>query len=282
MRRGCCAAALALLLCLCGCAPMLERSVSTVQPHASVYRESDESNALRADSYQDLVNALLLLLGDHADSGVVRLYDAEEDRAAQLCADACNEVQQETALGAYLLDYVTYETDSQRAYCELSVTFGYRRTAEQQRAIVNTAGSYSIPALLRKAAGAGEESLCLRISYFTTDRVGVEEMVAAVQSEFDGGDAALPWRVAFYPEGGTPGIVEIRMVYDPDEFPLPDEPDDPVEGDDPDEDGVPGDQTGVESGDETGGEADGGADGTAPERADYPLQAAAQKFSAAG
>ena len=85
---------------------MLERSYSVSAPHSEVYWENEGADTLRADSYQDLVNALLLLLGEHSEEGVVRIY-SEEDAAA-MAEQACKEVQEETALGAYLLDYISY------------------------------------------------------------------------------------------------------------------------------------------------------------------------------
>ena len=53
------------------------------------------------------------------------------------------------------------------------------------------------------------------MSYLSTDRAGVEQMVRDVQEEKDGGrDAgmlAAPWQVSFYPDTDEPGIVEITL-----------------------------------------------------------------------
>ena len=74
------AAALCLLCSGCG-GGLLEREWSSVTPHSAGYWENGDKDTLRADSYQDLVNALLLLLGAHSEEGVVRIY-SEEDAAA--------------------------------------------------------------------------------------------------------------------------------------------------------------------------------------------------------
>ena len=70
-------------------------------------------------------------------------------------------------------------------------------------------------ALLRRAAAEGADRLVVRVSYFSTDRAGVEQMVRDVQEEKDGGrDAgmlAAPWQVSFYPDTDEPGIVEITL-----------------------------------------------------------------------
>ena len=68
---------------------------------------------------------------------------------------------------------------------------------------------------LRAAAAEGADRLVVRVSYFSTDRAGVEQMVRDVQEEKDGGrDAgmlAAPWQVSFYPDTDEPGIVEILL-----------------------------------------------------------------------
>ena len=70
-------------------------------------------------------------------------------------------------------------------------------------------------ALLRRAAAEGADRLVVRVSYLSTDRAGVEQMVRDVQEEKDGGrDAgilAAPWQVSFYPDTDEPGIVEILL-----------------------------------------------------------------------
>ena len=47
------------LMFLTGCASILEREYSTVEPHSSKFWESEAADTLRAENYQDLVNDLL-------------------------------------------------------------------------------------------------------------------------------------------------------------------------------------------------------------------------------
>ena len=194
---------------------LLEREWSSVTPHSAGYWENGDKDTLRADSYQDAVNAILMLVANHAERGVVRCYFGSDAEYAELAAEACNEVQQETDLGAYLLDYITYAGTDERGFYELSLSFGYRRTAEEQEGIINATSTEAIPDLLRAAAAEGADRLVVRVSYFSTDRAGVEQMDRDVQEEKDGGrDAgmlAAPWQVSFYPDTDEPGIVEILL-----------------------------------------------------------------------
>ena len=68
-------AAAAALCLLTGCAPLLERSYSTAEPHSSKYWESEAADTLRAENDQDIVNDLLILIGRHTGSATLRLYN---------------------------------------------------------------------------------------------------------------------------------------------------------------------------------------------------------------
>ena len=175
---------LALCLTLSGCGDrLLERSYSSVTPHSEAYWENEDADTLRAENYQDLVNALLLLLDEHSDDGVVRVYgDAPEK--ARLAEAACVEVQKETPIGAYLLDYITYDGTAESNYYELRAHFGYRRSAEEQNAIVNATSTEALPDLLRAAVDEGRTAVAIRVGYFGTDRAGVMALVSAVHDEF--------------------------------------------------------------------------------------------------
>ena len=201
-------AALCLLLSGCG-GGLLEREWSSVTPHSAGYWENGDKDTLRADSYQDLVNALLLLLGEHSEEGVVRIYS--EDDAAAMAEQACKEVQEETALGAYLLDYISYTDTQERAYYEMHVRLGYRRTAEEQVGIVTATSTEALPDLLRLTAREGALSrIAVRFTYFTADRDGIRDMVRSVQEEVDPGFTE-PWQVNFYPDTDDVGIVEVVL-----------------------------------------------------------------------
>ena len=65
-------AVLALCLPLSGCASLLERSYSVVEPYADRYWDASAEDTLRAENYQDLVNSLLLLVEQRAEEGVIR------------------------------------------------------------------------------------------------------------------------------------------------------------------------------------------------------------------
>lgn len=203
--------ALAMLLPLTGCS-LLERGYSSVNRHEYSYYESTEKDVLQPETYQDLVNALLVLVDDHAAEGTIWLSadsDALEPESA--IEQACQEVQRETPMGAYAVEYITYTlSQDNRAYSEIKLSLGYRRTEAQIKDIVHATSISAIHTLLTAAAENGAAELVVQVSYFKDQAQEVRDMVAQVQQE-QLGDGGEDWQVAFYPNDSAAGIIEILL-----------------------------------------------------------------------
>ena len=205
---------LPLLLCgallLSGCG-LLRREYTRTEPHSATYYEGDRRDVLRAEGRQDLVNDLLLLVSAHDVSGTVWLYDSEDGAdASQLAQVACDEVLQETPLGAYALEYLTYTVDEGgRGYTQLRFTAGYRRTAQQIKSIVHATNAAALRDLLQAAVENGGKELAVQVGRFDGSRQSVLDSVAAFQQELGHGNQS--WQVQFYPDTDAWGIMEIIL-----------------------------------------------------------------------
>lgn len=211
MKIRCIVLLLPMVLLLSGCGSFLHREYSVVQPHSSTYYEDTDRGVLRAENYQDVVNDLLVLIGEQEKEGVIWLYDGEEMDVTAIAEQACREVQQETPLGAYAVDYLTYTIDSTpRNYDAISVTIGYRRTAAQMDAMVHTTNISALYDLLTAAVAGDVAELAVELSYFEeSQRQEVRQIVSQVQQEQQINQQ--PWEIYFYPEGGNVEIVEILL-----------------------------------------------------------------------
>ena len=212
---------LALLVPLClltGCASFLERTYTEVEPHSSRFWESEAAGTLRAENYQDIVNDLLILIGQHTETATLRLYNFDDDlSAAEALEQAAAETQQEAPLGAYAVEYITSTSQSQRGYCEAAVQIGYRRTAEQIQAVVNATSPEAVYSLLSAALDEGRTELAIRISYWGSEGQAQVEASAARVREDRGLTETPPWQIHYYPPNGSAGMVEFLM--DPEEAP---------------------------------------------------------------
>ena len=206
-------AVLAALCLLTGCAPLLERSYSTSEPHSSKYWESEAADTLRAENDQDIVNDLLILIAQHTETATLRLYNFPDDQTAgEAMEKASLEVQQDTPLGAYAAEYITYTSQSQRSYYEVNVQIGYRRSAEQIQTIVNATSFSALHDLLVAALDGGRTELVVRIGYWQADgRERVAQTVEALRQS-RGISQENIWIIRYYPQSDPVGIIEFLLT----------------------------------------------------------------------
>ena len=205
-------AAALLMLPLTGCGSLLNRDYSVTEPHSSSYYESEDRSVLRAESYQDLVNALLVLIGGGAKEGTIWLYPDDSGLPAPQAAErACLEVKKETPLGAYAVEYLTYTVDeTPRNYDAIQLTVGYRRTAAQVAGIVHITSTSALGDLLREAARNHAAELVVQVGYFDHQAEEVRTQVTQIQAEVEP-ESKEPWTVNFYPDSGNAGIIEVLL-----------------------------------------------------------------------
>ena len=214
MKKAIFALLLALVLALTGCASMLERDYVSVSPYEPVANSIDSSSALRVENYQGLVNAVLYLVTQGEEHGVLNLYNYTAQDVESDLTRACLEVVQEDPLGAYAVEYIKHDYSLIVSYYEASIDITYRRTPEQVASIVSVTGSSAIRRELRKTLTSFSSEAVLRVSYFAEDEDYLLDLVH--QAYYDAPAAALgrpEVTVSLYPSAGQQRIVEINLTY---------------------------------------------------------------------
>lgn len=167
-----------LLLAACllsGCAALLERSYSAVEPYANRYWDSGAEDTLRVENYQDLVTSLLLLIDERAEEGVIRCY-GEAGEFRQVMA-AREEVRRETSLGSYLLQDLRLSHESGSGYSTVTCYMTYRADAEDIDSLMVLSDTQSLVDLLRLALREDLTRQTARFAYDTSR----EDVSAAVE-----------------------------------------------------------------------------------------------------
>ena len=209
-KRWCAALLCAVLACsMTGCGDFLDREWYEVKDHSPTYYEGEGRDVLRADTYQDLVNNILILVGNHAESGTIWLYYAQEGLdAAEAAEKASREVEKDTPMGSYAVSYIQYTVDdTARNYSEIVVTIGYKRTEKEIINMVHATNVSALHDLLSDAAAEGKTSLVVQLSAFEGQSYQVQQTVYQVQSVMGGSG----WVTNFYPNAANAGVVEILM-----------------------------------------------------------------------
>lgn len=200
-------------LSLTGCSSLLEQEYTHITPHNAAPTAEGDPSTLRADSYQELVNALIYLIGLGMEQGVIRLYMDSEDLDASLDA-ACLEVIHEDPLGNYAVEYITFRISSVVTYSEATVNITYRRTKEQVSSIVQATGISAIRSELASAMSAFKPECVMRISYFNEDEAFIQSLARQAYYNAPSSAFGMPeLQVSLYPDQGQQRIVEIKLTY---------------------------------------------------------------------
>lgn len=204
-------------LCACavltGCTSLLEREYSETEPHSSKFWDSSAAGTLRAETRQDVVNDLLLLIGGHTESAIIRLYSVEDDLVvSDMLEQAILEVQQETPMGAYAVEYIATTRQKQRSYYDISISISYRRTAEQVRSVTNATSPEALGTLLETALKNGRKELAVRVGYwYPGGFIRISEFVTELRSQRGLTEEDLPWLVYCYPDTENVGLLEFVL-----------------------------------------------------------------------
>ncbi len=216
MKRWLCGALAALMALTTGCSAILNRDYTSVTPHSATPQADGESNTIRVGSYQELVNALIYLIGRGTEGGAIRFDGGDSDETAiqQMLDEACLEVVQEDPLGAYAVEYIKYSVTPIVGSYEANVQITYRRTREQVAAIVDATGTAAIRSELSEALSEFSSEVVLRISYFEEDSEYIRQLMREAYlsnpaSALDFPDA----QITMYPETGQRRIVEVLLTY---------------------------------------------------------------------
>lgn len=211
---------LALTLALTGCEAMLERSYSTSSTHVDKLTTAGDPSVVRVETYRELVSALLYLVAQGAEEGVIQFHSYAGDVETDLAA-ACLEVSAQDPLGAYAVDYIRHELSRVVAYDQADLAIHYRRSLEQIRSLVNVTGTSAIRTEIQTALSNFEEELVLRVAYFSEDEEFLRELIR--QAYYDTPVTAMGMpkvEIALYPDSGRQRVVEILLSYPGDRLEL--------------------------------------------------------------
>lgn len=204
--------------CLTGCGPLLERAYTDVAPHTQFSDEEANAAILRAETYQGLVSALLHLVEQGEESGVVRLYQyiSVAGSAASDVDRACLEVTQEDPLGNYAVDYMKYDVEQTAAYYEVSVKIAYRVEPETLSQVISVTGATAVEQELTTLLPHRPKTVLFRFSYFTPAD-NAETLRQAVLDAYAAQTRPLPpldqVDITLYPDQGQQRLAEITLTW---------------------------------------------------------------------
>lgn len=213
-------AVLLMLIMLCGCNGFRADSYIRVEPHDEGYEVAIDSSAVTVSSYLGLKNAMADMVEKCVTDGVIRA-DGYGGELTEDLDNAVYEIWRVDPLGAYAVDYMTYDCSKIVSYYEIHVHITYRRTEAEIASVVYASTLEELKDRMRDAMADYSPELLVRVSdYQDMDYVDLMQQVFEEHPEFS---LELPkLTVSSYPENGSHRILEFFFSYETEQQTLKD------------------------------------------------------------
>ena len=178
MHKRCIAGILlaALLVSLCGCTSVFDKEYLSVRPYEEPSNLLTDADTTQIRNYAGLMRALNTMAAQYERSFVLAFGDYDGIIADDLAA-ACEELRTGTAIGAYCIESVSYETEQVIAYCEASITITYNRPESEVRSIYSAQTQKSILDCVVDALDRQKTQFAIQISTSTLETGDVAALV---------------------------------------------------------------------------------------------------------
>ena len=198
---------------LCGCAAFLETESYRRETFTEAPSATPAATAGVVRSYAQLTAAIRSMVEEHLQSDVIQLQGYDGDLSTDLAA-ACREIQNEDPLGAYAVDYISYDLRRIVSYYEAELFISFRRSKAQTDGIVTLSGTRALRERLTEAMAAGENYLAVYMPATTLTEANLTELARDCCYQAPGEVLLLPeLEVHAYPDSGIARIFELSMDY---------------------------------------------------------------------
>lgn len=201
------------LVSLSSCSAVISDEYSQVTPHM-VASLSGDSALIVVESYHELVNALVSLVGQHETTGKLRLMNYDKDLAKSHLNDAVVEVKNEMALGSFAVEGIQWELNSIVAHLECDLVLDYKITKAEVDQIIGVSSNSAMVRALGQGLEEMERRLVMQFSWGSTDRGQISQLVHQAFESAAQSIVEIPQiHSSFYPKEGAWRIVEVEFDY---------------------------------------------------------------------
>ncbi len=204
-----------MLLAASSCSLIFDREVYEETPYEAVPEAVDAEDMGNGmiSNYAALRRAISRLVSERVESAVLSFQDYDGSISEDISA-ACWEVKSSTALGAFAVDYISYDLSRIVGYYQAEVHITYKRSEHQMDALEEVGSLTAMWTRLDAALREGESYLVLSL---TAAGLTADTVRTGVERAYYADPAACPVlpgaEVSLYPETGVNRIAEITLDY---------------------------------------------------------------------
>lgn len=207
-------AAAALAASLSGCASIFDKEYIAITDYVDASTPPQQEGTVQVENYLELKLAINKLITAHEGSGSLDFSSYKGENISDDLAAACNEVRSETALAAYVVDYISYDLDRHVSYYEAEVYVYYLHTQEEVEAIVSVGTVSGLYDAVSAALEQMSPGLVVMVTASGASEAEVAGYVTEAYFENPLSCVNLPTtEVTMYTGGGLQRIYEINLDY---------------------------------------------------------------------
>lgn len=196
---------------LCGCSLWGRKTYVSVTPHDEGYQVAVDSSAITVSSYLGLKKAILDFVEEGITDGVIRVESYPGEITEDL-EDAVYEIWRSEPLGAYAVDFMTYDCAKIASQYEIHIHNTFRRSIDEINSIIYASNLNVAQLRIQDAMETYEDTLILRVGEYQD--FDVQVMVNEIFSANPDFALELPAvTMTCYPESGAQRILEITFDY---------------------------------------------------------------------
>lgn len=196
---------------MCGCGLWMDGSYVSVEPHPEQYVHLIATE-LEASSYAQIEEALLQLVAEGVDKGIIFLVDMKADVAKSYMEAAVRHIREENPVGVYAVDDIAFDVGMNSGREAIAVTISYTRSRTDVLKIQYVADMKQAQTVIGQTLDQCESSVV-----FHVDRYEETDFGEIVRRHAD----SNPHHVmetpnvlsAIYPETGESRLVELVFTY---------------------------------------------------------------------
>ncbi len=213
MNRKILAAVSAAVLILQGGCSILKTEYYSVKDYTEDMTSEVEELTGSIGNYDSLLRAISGMVQRHEESGRLT-FSNYDGTVSDDIAVACWEVKSDTALGAYAVDYMSYDINRIVSYYEAEIFINYRRTREQVDSIQALSTMTQFEDAIYDAISDLEPVLTVSMNTTGLSEEDIQALVSGVYFENPLMTVIEPQVTAeIYPESGIERIIEVYIDY---------------------------------------------------------------------
>ncbi len=197
----------------CAACSIFDRSVYELTEYSAEPEEGSDDGVGYISDYAALRRAIVWLVAEHQESAELQFQNYDGNISRDL-SQACWEVKSSTPLGAFAVDYTSFDLSRIVSFYQADIYITYKRSAEQVQELEQLGGLSSFLRRLDEALSGGEHYLVLQMTAASLTPELVKEYIRRAYYADALASPVLPEaEVSLYPDSGVERIVEISLDY---------------------------------------------------------------------